>query len=638
MFRTLILQIDFIMSSWRSILVVAVLTLTVSACQTLSPLTAPNVEAESQARIAIQSGDFLDAAQQYEALAKSSGGSHRARLYIQSAAAYWQLGQVEQARANLAQVDVAQLTPALAFDKDLLEAKIALNQLNAEGALALLEPYKADNLTAKQQRALLRTRIQAYQETENWLEKANTHILLDNLLPASEREQNQQQLWQALMSLTPKALELFNPGLPPAVDSGWFMLAYTIKAYQDKPNVLVVALEDWQRTYPNHPASPSLYQQSVSTGTLLPQQLANIAVLLPKTGPYAQVSEAIKQGISAAHYAANATSQIHFIDIETDAISGQSNVLSAYQRAIDLNASLVIGPLDKGAIQRLAQSVDLPIPVLALNRLPDIKKIPNLYQFGLAPENDAMSAAKNAMAKGYQRAIIFAPEAEWGQRIANAFEAQWLSQGGVLLGKTIYNELDNDYSSTITPVFGLTSSVQRYQSLKRTLGTPIEFEPRRRQDIDVIFLAARPLKARQLVPQFKFHRSGQLPIIATSQAYSGIENSQQDIDLNSLFINDIPWVFPEIAERDPAYQVLQQQQPASFNQLIRLYALGVDAYRLANELNRLSHSPTDDFQGATGLISIDDNGYVNRQLQWATFSSGKIQALPNPNLNSALNQ
>ena len=638
MFRTLILQIDFIMSSWRSILVVAVLTLTVSACQTLSPLTAPNVEAESQARIAIQSGDFLDAAQQYEALAKSSGGSHRARLYIQSAAAYWQLGQVEQARANLAQVDVAQLTPALAFDKDLLEAKIALNQLNAEGALSLLEPYKADNLTAKQQRALLRTRIQAYQETENWLEKANTHILLDNLLPASEREQNQQQLWQALMSLTPKALELFNPGLPPAVDSGWFMLAYTIKAYQDKPNVLVVALEDWQRTYPNHPASPSLYQQSVSTGTLLPQQLANITVLLPKTGPYAQVSEAIKQGISAAHYAANATSQIHFIDIETDAISGQSNVLSAYQRAIDLNASLVIGPLDKGAIQRLAQSVDLPIPVLALNRLPGIKKIPNLYQFGLAPENDAMSAAKNAMAKGYQRAIIFAPEAEWGQRIANAFEAQWLSQGGVLLGKTIYNELDNDYSSTITPAFGLTSSEQRYQSLKRTLGTPIEFEPRRRQDIDVIFLAARPLKARQLVPQFKFHRSGQLPIIATSQAYSGIENSQQDIDLNSLFINDIPWVFPEIAERDPAYQVLQQQQPASFNQLIRLYALGVDAYRLANELNRLSHSPTDDFQGATGLISIDDNGYVNRQLQWATFSSGKIQALPNPNLNSALNQ
>jgi outer membrane PBP1 activator LpoA protein len=44
------------------------------------------------------------------------------------------------------------------------------------------------------------------------------------------------------------------------------------------------------------------------------------------------------------------------------------------------------------------------------------------------------------------------------------------------------------------------------------------------------------------------------------------------------------------------------------------------------------------FQGATGLLSIDDNGYVNRQLQWATFSEGKIKALANPNLNPILSQ
>ncbi len=632
MFRTLILQIDLTMSSWRSIFLVAALTLTLSACQSLSPLTAPNVEAESQAQSAAQSGDFLSAAQQYEALAKSTGGNHRARLYIQAAAAYWQLGQVEQARDSLAKVDLEQLTPALAFDKALLEAKMALNYLDAEGALTLLEPYQAENLTTKRQSALWQTRIQAYQETGNWLEKANSHIRLDPLLPELEREQNQQQLWQALMSLTPKALELFKPGLPPAVDSGWFELAYIIKTYQDKPTVLVVALEDWQRSYPGHPALPSIYKKSVSSGTLLPQQLNNIAVLLPESGPYAQAAEAIKRGISAAHYADNGSSQLHFINIETDTLTGHSNIQAAYQRALDLHASLVIGPLDKSAIQTLAQTVDLTIPVLALNRLPGFQHVNNLYQFGLAPEDDAISAAKNAMAKGYQRAIIFAPDAEWGQRIANAFEAQWLSQGGVLLGQATYKESDNDYSATITPLFGLTSSEHRYQSLKRTLGTQIEFEPRRRQDIDVIFLAARPLKARQLVPQFKFHRSGQLPIIATSHAYAGIENSQQDIDLNGLYINDIPWVFPEIAKQSPAYQVLQQQQPDSFDQLIRLSALGADAYRLANELNRLSHSPAANFSGATGVLSIDDHGYVNRQLQWANFVNGKIQAQADPKL------
>ncbi len=77
----------------------------------------------------------------------------------------------------------------------------------------------------------------------------------------------------------------------------------------------------------------------------------------------------------------------------------------------------------------------------------------------------------------------------------------------------------------------------RYESLKRTLTAAIKigFEPRRRQDIDIIFLIARPLKARQLVPQFKFHRSGQLPVVATSHAYTGAKNKQQDIDLNGLY-------------------------------------------------------------------------------------------------------
>lgn len=626
------------MSSWRPLLLLAVLSLTLSACQSLSLLTAPNVEAESQARIAAQSGNFSSAAQQYEVLAESAGGTHRARLYLQTASAFWQLGQIEQTQASLAKIDLEQLTPTLAFDKAVLEANIALSQLNAEGALSLLDPYKAENLTAKQQRTLFRTRIQAYQETENWLEKANSHIHLDSLLPDTEREPNQQQLWQALMALTPKALELFNPGYPPADDSGWFMLAYTIQTYQNKPDVLIVALEDWQRNYPNHPALPSIYKKNVSAGTILPKQLNNIAVLLPDTGPYAHVAEAIRQGIFAAHAVENTETKLHFISTQTDSITGLSNVQSAYQQALDLDVSLIIGPLDKAAIQILAQSVDLPVPVLALNRLPGFQQVSNLYQFGLAPEDDAISAAKNAMAKGYHRALIFAPEAAWGQRVANAFEAQWLSQGGVLLGQATYNESEHDYSSTITPLFGLSASKQRYQSLKRTLGIKVEFEPRRRHDIDVIFLAARPLKARQLVPQFKFHRSGRLPVIATSHAYSGNENSQQNIDLNSLFINDIPWVFPEIADNDPAYQDLKQQQPIRFNQLIRFYALGADAYRLTHELNRLSHSPTLQFQGATGLLSIDDNGYVARQLQWATFSEGKIKALANPNLNPVLSQ
>lgn len=611
----------------------AALTLSLTACQSVSPLKAPDVQAESQARSAVQSGDFSSAAQQYETLARKSGGTHRTRLYIQAASAYWQLGQVAQARATLAKIDREQLTPTLSLEIALLEAKIATQELNTSRALEVLSPYRADQLTAQQQRDLLSARAQAYQVNENWLEVANNRIGLDNLLPDTARLDNQQQLWQALMMLKPEALDLFNPGMPPERESGWFSLAYIIQSYPNNPDALVVALEDWQRSYPNHPASPALYQQEIGrAGTLLPQQLDHIAILLPSSGAYAQVANAIKAGLSAAHYADNAKTKLHFIDTQFDLASGLSNVQQAYQQAIDLGANLVIGPLDKESIDVLAQSAELPVPVLALNRLPHFQTKSNLYQFGLAPEDDAISAAKNAMAKGYHRAVIVTPEAEWGQRIASAFEAQWLSQGGVLLGQTTYDEAANDYADVIKPLLALSASEQRYKNVKKTLGLAAEFEPRRRQDIDLILLAARPNKARQLVPQFKYHRSGQLPIVATSHAYSGMENTQQDIDLNGLFINDIPWAFPELASHDGAYQMLNQQQPSTFNRLLRLYALGADAYRLSTELNRLSQSPTLRFQGATGALSIDDNGYVNRHLNWGTFSDGKIRLLAMPTL------
>tara|TARA_B110000259_G_scaffold187707_1_gene242933 strand:- start:883 stop:2799 length:1917 start_codon:yes stop_codon:yes gene_type:complete len=629
------------MSSWRHLLLLTTLSLTVSACQSLSPLKTEDKEAESQAHIAVQSGDFSSAARQYEALAETKRGTYRTQLYIQAASAHWQLGQIEQVQANLAMIDFDHLTDALAFYKDILEANISFSQQNYEGALASLSSYKAENLSSKKKKALFRMRISAYQETENWLEKAKNHILLAPLLTELGRDKNQQQLWKSLMALSPKTLELFNPGTAPADDSGWFMLAHTIQTYIDKPKILSIAIEDWERNYPNHPALPwnyiilaSKYKESVSSAYLLPKKPKSIAILLPESGPYTQVAEAIKQGIFAAHFTENTNThtKLHFINTQTGIKNDISMVKAAYEQALKLNASIVIGPLDKTAIEILAESSNLTIPVIALNHLPISKQVDNLYQFGLAPEDDAISAAKNAMAKGYKRAVIFSPNAEWGHRAVSAFKKQWLTQGGVLLSQAIYNEDEHDYSSVITPVFDLSLSEQRYESLKRTLtaAIKIDFDPRRRQDIDIIFLIARPLKARQLVPQFKFHRSGQLPVIATSHAYTGAQNKQQDIDLNGLYINDIPWVFPEMAHNDLAYRAIKKQQPPTFNQLIRLYALGADAYRLATQINLLSLSSDMNIKGATGLLSVDDRGYINRRLQWATFVRGKIKALDNP--------
>ncbi|HHA19679.1 MAG TPA: penicillin-binding protein activator, partial [Methylophaga sp.] len=335
-----------------------------------------------------------------------------------------------------------------------------------------------------------------------------------------------------------------------------------------------------------------------------------------------------KQGIIAARYADQSRTQLHFLDVSTDNTTGTSNVWQRYQQAIELNANLVIGPLDKKSIQILADSEELPIPILALNRLENHVHKDNLFQFGLAPEDDAISAANFAINQGYQRAVVLAPSGDWGNRISSAFNDQWLNNGGILLNQTNYNQSESDFSATITPLLGLEASKQRYRALKQTLASPLEFEPRRRQDIDFLFLVARPLKARQLMPQLKFHRSGNLPVIATSHAYSGHEDTQQNIDLNGLIFNDIPWIFSETASADPAYMALHDNQTDNFNSFVRLYALGADAYHLISELNSLSRSSSVTFQGATGVLSIDEAGYIHRQTLWATFNQGKISLLP----------
>jgi hypothetical protein len=251
---------------------------------------------------------------------------------------------------------------------------------------------------------------------------------------------------------------------------------------------------------------------------------------------------------------------------------------------------------------------------------------PNLYQFGLAPEDDAEAIAVYAKAQGYEHAVVLSPRGDWGDRVGQAFREAWREQGGNVITHASYSESENDFRDTLIPLLGLDVSEQRFRALKSVLGRSLEFEPRRRQDIDFVVILARPLKARQLVPQLKFHRSGSLPLFATSHAYTGHPDPQQDIDLNDLFITDIPWMFASETNQDPAYQAMQGQTE-TMGGLLRLYAMGVDAYRLLPELNQLSTDETLAYQGATGQLSVNELGQVQRQMQWGRFRQGSLQPI-----------
>lgn len=599
-----------------------------SACQT-SPPKKPVSPIETLAVTAEQIGDYATAAKHYLELAEVTSDPEKSLYYLKAAQNFWLARQPTDAHHALSQSDRSLLSPSHQIDAAIVQAQLDMRAQQAVQALNSLTSIDIDSASASQQKTILQLQIEAYAITNNWLDKAISHIALAELLTDSNAKTiNQQQLWQSLMKLPAETLQHFNPGAPPAIDSGWFSLAYLVQSYKTNPQALASSIAEWQKRYPQHPADPDFYETFINKVSLdIAQYPENIAVLLPESGNFALASHAIQQGILAAYFADNKSSKIQFYAVETDSQTGNSNVLQRYHQAVQQGANLIIGPLDKDAVQILAQAESLPIPVLALNQLEPGTQAKNLIQFGLSPEDDAIAVADYASHQGYQRALILAPHSSWGSRLVNAFNNRWNANDGEIISSAYYPQKQSDFSNVIEPLLSIKNSQVRYRTLKKTVGVPLEYQPRRRQDVDFIFLVARPQQARQLMPQLKFHHSGQLPIIATSHAYTGYADPKENIDLNGLIINDIPWVFDDIAKNEPSYQALQQNEKNYFDKLKRFYALGVDSYRLIPELNQLTQVPDTQFNGVTGNLTINNAGHVHRQTRWATFKNGKLYPL-----------
>ena len=94
---------------------------------------------------------------------------------------------------------------------------------------------------------------------------------------------------------------------------------------------------------------------------------------------------------------------------------------------------MVIGPLDKESVAQLNRAMELEVPVLALNQVPsEGLPSPDLYQFGLSPEDEAIQVADRAWTDGFSIAVALTPAGDWGDRIASAFRERWEELGGVL--------------------------------------------------------------------------------------------------------------------------------------------------------------------------------------------------------------
>jgi hypothetical protein len=466
-------------------------------------------------------------------------------------------------------------------------------------------------------------RAQAYYQSRRFLASARERIFFDPLLNDAAKAQNHTKIWKSLMELPVRTLTNLARNALTSDLRGWLSLTAMSKQYQDDLTRQLQELKKWQQIWSHHPATSQLPERLGMLTDLVKEKPKRIALLLPLQGNLAPYGRAIRDGFLAAHYQTvrlgHDSPAIAIFDTFAD------DVITQYNAAVTDGAEFIVGPLDRENVSKLSETGNLSVPVLALNRMqsPDHTN-DAIYQFGLAPEDEVIQVANQAWREGYRRALVLTPDNEWGQRNFSTFVDRWLYLGGDIADTKVFSS-QKDYSTLVRSLLNVDASDERADELRRTIRAPFEFDPRRRQDIDFIFLLATPLQARGINPTVAFFFAEDLPIYSTSHINDNSESRIDYMDLNGIRFCDIPW---NLTRSNYLQLQIQSKWDGARTTLARYYAFGVDAYHLFPRLEQLEKIPSDRIFGSTGVLSLNDQRVISRRLMWAQIRDGKVAPVP----------
>ena len=558
-----------------------------------------------------------------EKAASSKSAEDAALLRLSAADLAYKQKDFPRAARILELVPLETLKPAQQVFASTLGAELAMSRNQPKAALtALAHPslQRVAELPEDLQARTYSVHAAALEADGQTLAAAQQRVLLAPLLSGQAASANNDAIWALVASLPAEQLQ--QPGNDQTL-AGWTSLAFAVKSAGTLEQQQA-AIDAWVKQHPDHPAAQQLPLALTKLKELASQPLTKIALLLPQEGPLAGVARALRDGFMAAHFQAQqAGQQAPAVQVFDSSRIGSLD--DFYRQAQAAGVQLVIGPLEKPLVKQLAAKPQLPITTLALNYADAGQKAPpQLFQFGLAAEDEAREVARRARADGMVRAVALVPSGEWGDRVLAAFRQDWEGNGGTLLAAERIAQ-PVALAQQIADLFQLRQSEGRAKSLQSTVGGSIAAQPSRRQDIDFIFLASTPQQAQQIKPTLNFQYAGDVPVYATSNLYSASGDVNQYKDMNGIRFCETPWL---LDTSNSLRQQVVQQWPQAAGSLGRLYAMGVDAYSLAPRLGQLKALPDNRVLGLSGSLSMNANQRVERQLPWAEFVGGQVQRLP----------
>ncbi len=563
--------------------------------------------------------------------ANIASGSDSASLRLNAVEELINSGYLDRAELEIESIqNPNRLRATLQVQLALIRAQIAIKQNQFDSALRWLSGNLAESANGDTSagRRLILLRGQLYQSINRNEDAIIDFISITESWPTNAETSLFEDIWLALTSLRDEELDQLAEEADSYEMRGWIELARIYQVDQFSIRSQLDAIVQWRRIWASHSAAARLPAPLIELQVTWENRPKHIALILPLQEA---AGNAIQEGFLSAYYQSLSVSrdvpQISVFDS-----TGLTDIHDTFDQAVASGADLIIGPLNKKLVNQISERIEIPVPTLALNYTDEDRLTENLFQFGLAPEDEISQVINLAWEAGYRNAAVIMPDNLDYQRLETFFGETWTNQGGQVVSSARFIG-DSGYAEVIKRLMAIDSSEARAEKLLDLLPRlNMEFTPRRRSDIDFIFLVANPRQGRQLKPTLAFYFAGDIPVFSMPSVYDGQENQTGNRDLDGIIFTDAPWVLnPTHQLRDEVNTNLRQAQ----GPLQRLRAMGIDSFRLYPRLKQFSNNSMSSLRGTTGVLTMSENRRIHRSLTTARFEDGIAVPFRPPNSASS---
>ena len=508
------------------------------------------------------------------------------------------------------------ITPSrIQFKASLLASLIAAKLDDPIKAMALLT--QASQLDSAQEPSnqiqLNETKAIVLEHTGHWSQAITLRLSLDDSLTGDDKAYNQAALWASIQNLTDTQVQGLEQNSQPNLE-GWLTISKILRNQTLSIEQQLTQFQHWQAQYPEHPAAlnpPLDFKVIAKLGEMAPKK---IVLMLPMSNKLERASQAIIDGFFSAYYHQK-TKRADISIIDTDSYP---NIADALAAANALHPDVIIGPLKKSKVARLSQ-LTLSHPVIALNQLGTNAYVNNLFHFSLSSEDDIHELIHFAKQAGAKKAAILSTQSTWALRQADEFLQAAKKENISVAANLSYKNASRDRQNTVQKLLLVNESKRRIALIQRWTGEQVDSVTRPRQDLDYVYFVGKLSDAKQVRPLLDYYFAKSIPMLASST----LNDTPPERNINFSDIERILFTeIPAIAQKSSLLDEVSTDRDS--NILRRLYALGADAYLLANRYPLFVQLKSTRLSANTGIITMDKNGIFHKRPEIMTYRKGNL--------------